>query len=94
MPFYQLLYNMGCPYSEKVNFKRNLLRDSSRLLLPCFAALGAGCGGIGANGSVSPATFFLPGIGQVAPQQSPAATDGFLADNSAQVAANTGDSVR
>jgi hypothetical protein len=32
------------------------------------AALGTGCGGIGASGSVSPASFFLPGIGQNTPK--------------------------
>ena len=31
-------------------------------LLPVVALMGAGCGGISASQSVSPASFFLPGI--------------------------------
>ena len=36
--------------------------------------LGAGCSGINASGSVSPATFLLPGLGQTAPAKAPVAT--------------------
>ncbi|PYL00672.1 MAG: hypothetical protein DME18_10945 [Verrucomicrobia bacterium] len=37
-------------------------------ILPVFALLlGTGCSGINASGSVSPATFFLPGLGQARP---------------------------
>ncbi|PYJ84803.1 MAG: hypothetical protein DME22_11405 [Verrucomicrobia bacterium] len=37
-------------------------------IIPVFALLlGTGCSGINASGSVSPATFFLPGLGQVRP---------------------------
>ncbi len=32
------------------------------LMLPVIALLGAGCGGINASQSVSPASFLLPGI--------------------------------
>jgi len=36
-------------------------------IIPVFVlVLGAGCSGINATGSVSPATFFLPGLGQQA----------------------------
>ncbi|MBI2928452.1 MAG: hypothetical protein HYY24_22515 [Verrucomicrobia bacterium] len=31
--------------------------------LLAFSAFGAGCSGINTSGSVSPATFFLPGLG-------------------------------
>ena len=37
-------------------------------IIPVFGLLlGTGCSGINASGSVSPATFFLPGLGQVRP---------------------------
>ena len=56
------------PYSAFVNSKKNVLRTVALLILAVFAGLGTGCGGIGASGSVSPATFLLPGLGQVQPQ--------------------------
>jgi hypothetical protein len=40
-------------------------------LCPALVALGAGCSGINASQSVSPASFFLPGLGQAAPLQVP-----------------------
>ena len=44
------------------------------VLLPVVALLGAGCSGINASHSVSPATFLLPGFfGQAQPQAAPAA---------------------
>lgn len=43
-----------------VNSKRNVLA----VLLAGVAVLGIGCGGLGASGSISPASFLLPGLGQ------------------------------
>jgi len=40
-------------------------------LVLALVALGAGCSGINASQSVSPASFFLPGLGQAAPLQAP-----------------------
>ncbi|HXT40914.1 MAG TPA: hypothetical protein VN887_12950 [Candidatus Angelobacter sp.] len=40
-------------------------------ILPAFALLGAGCSGINATGSVSPATFLLPGFMQTDPPKAP-----------------------
>jgi hypothetical protein len=38
-------------------------------IIPVFALLlGTSCSGINATGSVSPATFFLPGLGQSKPR--------------------------
>jgi hypothetical protein len=33
-------------------------------VLAGIAIVGSGCGGLGASGSISPASFLLPGIGQ------------------------------
>jgi hypothetical protein len=52
---------MRCIYICHVNLKWNLLRVS---VLIGLAALGIGCGGLNASHSVSPASFFLPGLGQ------------------------------
>jgi hypothetical protein len=46
-----------------------------RLVLAIFAIPAlflTGCSGINASGSVSPATFFLPGLGKAQPKSSPA----------------------
>ena len=43
-----------------VKSKRNVLA----VLLAGVALIGGGCGGLGASGSISPATFLLPGLGQ------------------------------
>jgi hypothetical protein len=50
-------------------------------ILPGFALLlGAGCSGINATGSVSPATFLLPGIMQADPPRTrPPQTPEFVA---------------
>jgi hypothetical protein len=64
------------------------------LMLATVAVIGMGCGGIGANGSVSPATFLLPGIGQVQPQNPPGGPDGNGFKESPEVAAYSSDSVR
>jgi hypothetical protein len=40
-------------------------------LCPALVVLGAGCSGINASQSVSPASFFLPGLGQAPPLQVP-----------------------
>jgi hypothetical protein len=37
------------------------------ICIPALVLLGAGCGGINATQSVSPATFFLPGLLQADP---------------------------
>ena len=49
--------------------KRRILAG---ILLMLASLIGAGCGGISANGSASPATFLLPGIGQATPAPQPA----------------------
>jgi len=36
--------------------------------VPMLLLLGTGCGGINANGSISPASFFLPGLMQNRPK--------------------------
>jgi hypothetical protein len=42
------------------------------LVLSCLAAaLFTGCGGINASHSISPASFFLPGLGQTQPEAAP-----------------------
>jgi hypothetical protein len=64
------------------------------LLLVSVGTIGTGCGGVAANGSVSPATFLLPGIGQTDPQPSPAAADGFQTGKSPEIAAYAGGPVR
>ena len=59
--FYQLQEFIRSIYSLHVNLNWNLFRLS---LLIGFAAFGIGCGGLNASQSVSPASFFLPGLGQ------------------------------
>ncbi|MBI4324481.1 MAG: hypothetical protein HY674_04385 [Chloroflexi bacterium] len=39
------------------------------MILPLLLVVGSGCSGINASGGVSPATFFLPGMGQTRPDQ-------------------------
>jgi hypothetical protein len=41
------------------------------LALLAVAILGSGCGGVNASGSVSPATFLLPGLMQNTPSKEP-----------------------
>ena len=54
-------------YSVQVNSKWNILfllfRKAAPLACASIALFGIGCGGLGASGSVSPASFLLPGIG-------------------------------
>jgi hypothetical protein len=51
-------------YSVQVNSKWNILfRKAAPLAFASIALFGTGCGGLGASGSISPATFLLPGIG-------------------------------
>jgi hypothetical protein len=57
---------MGWLYSPHVNLK-NVWRATSLFAVAVFAAFATGCGGIGASGSVSPATFLLPGLGHTVP---------------------------
>jgi len=52
-------HRVGLTYTRQVRINRNLL------VLTMLAALvlaGTGCGGINASQTVSPATFFLPGL--------------------------------
>lgn len=87
---------MGYPYSERVNLKRNVVRTLGLLVLASVALLGSGCGGIGAGGSVSPATFLLPGIGQTEPEHSsPAASEqsAMTFQKKPQIAADGGEAV-
>jgi len=46
-------------------------------LLAAVALLGAGCGGINASQSVSPASFFLPGLLKASPPPSVETTNQF-----------------
>ncbi len=41
-------------------------------MIPALALLATGCSGINATGSVSPATFLLPGFGKVRADEAPA----------------------
>ena len=51
-------------YSVQVNSKWNILfRKAAPLAFASIALFGIGCGGLGASGSISPASFLLPGIG-------------------------------
>ena len=67
--FYQLPEFRMCLYSPHVKSKWTLFLMA---FLIAVAATGIGCGGVNASGSVSPATFLLPGLGQhdSAPQNS------------------------
>jgi len=61
---------MGLIYNRQVRLNWNFLR----LAMLAFVTLwGAGCSGINASGSASPASFFLPGLLKADP--SPAATN-------------------
>lgn len=62
---------MPPPYSVQVNSKRNVL--AVPVLLAGLAIFGIGCGGLGASGSVSPASFLLPGFGHNDSQKHPPA---------------------
>jgi hypothetical protein len=59
---------MGLLYTRQVRLNWNFLRLA---MLAFLTVWGAGCSGINASGTVSPATFFLPGV-KAAP--SPAVT--------------------
>jgi len=43
------------------------------VLFPALLLLGAGCGGVNAGGSASPASFLLPGLMQADPVPAPPA---------------------
>ena len=53
------------PIVSNVRFNRNFLALATVSLL---VVLGSGCGGISTTQSVSPATFFMPGLMQVTPK--------------------------
>lgn len=79
-------------YSSHVNSKRNVLLAFAAAI----AIFGSGCGGLGASGSVSPATFLLPGLGQAAPkapEASPEDNSGMPLSVSPPVAAISGAAV-
>ena len=80
-------------YSVHVNSKWNVFRKAAPLLMASVALLGIGCGGIGASGSVSPASFLLPGLGHNDSQKAPAA-DEIAPQTSPQVAAYSSDLVQ
>jgi len=46
-------------------------KDLLLAAIPAVALLGSGCSGINASQSISPASFFLPGLLQNSPDQSP-----------------------
>jgi hypothetical protein len=71
---------MRIQYSLHVNSKRTVLLA----LLAAVAFIGSGCGGLGASGSISPATFLLPGIGQNTPARP--ADNGHSSERSSVVA--------
>jgi len=52
-------HRVGLTYTRQVRINRNLLVLA---LLLALAVDGAGCGGINASQTVSPATFILPGL--------------------------------
>jgi hypothetical protein len=62
-------HRIGLIYTGQVRLNWNLPRLAMLVFLTLF---GAGCSGINASTSVSPATFFLPGLMKADP---PAATN-------------------
>jgi len=55
-------------YSDLVILERKQLRW---VLIPFLALVATGCSGLNASHSVSPASFFLPGLIQVQPEEEP-----------------------
>ena len=80
-------------YSVHVNSKWNVFRKAAVLLMASVALLGIGCGGIGASGSISPASFLLPGLGHNDSQKVPPA-DEIAQPTGPQVAAYSSDLVQ
>ena len=83
-------------YSLHVNSKWNVFRGPIALTAIALLALaGTGCGGLGASGSVSPASFLLPGFGQIDSQrlQQQESSQELLAANPPQVTAIRADLV-
>jgi hypothetical protein len=64
----------------------NVLRVAMVGLLLCG---GVGCGGINASHTVTPASFFLPGLGQVTPPPAPAPEAGLPGPAEEAPASNT-----
>ena len=52
-------HRVGLTYTRQVRINRNLLVLA---MLAVLALGGTGCGGVNASQSVSPASFFLPGL--------------------------------
>ena len=80
-------------YSVHVNSKWNLFRKAAGPLMASVALLGIGCGGVGASGSISPASFLLPGLGHNDSQKAPPA-DEVAQTTGPQVAAYSSDLVQ
>ena len=80
-------------YSVHVNSKWNVFRKAAAPLMASVALLGIGCGGIGASGSISPASFLLPGLGHNDSQKARPA-DQIAQPTSPQVAAYSSDLVQ
>ena len=59
------------PYTCLLSLNRNHFRMA---IIPAVLLLGAGCSGINASHSISPASFFLPGLVQAPPAQAAPAT--------------------
>lgn len=60
----------GAPYAAPMKLGRVLCVG----LVSAAAVLMTGCGGVNATGSVSPATFLLPGLMHKAPEAKPPGT--------------------
>jgi hypothetical protein len=61
---------MGLLYTGQVRLNWKSPRLAMLASLALLGLAGAGCSGINANGSVSPATFFLPGLMKADPPRS------------------------
>ena len=79
-------------YSVHVNSKWNLFRKAVPLAFVSVALCGIGCGGVGASGSISPASFLLPGLGHN-DSQKPLPPDAVQQPASPQVATLSADLV-
>ena len=73
------------------------MRAATLTVFAGFALCGMGCGGLGASGSVSPATFFLPGLihnDTQKPKPEDTVEQGIDQPSSPQVAAHSPDLVQ
>jgi hypothetical protein len=58
-------------------------------IFPALILVGAGCSGINASHSISPASFFLPGLLKVEPKETPVLPDVSHPEEPIQIAVNT-----